>query len=337
MRRLGTSLALMLSLLSTAATAGEFFTVRMPSYFVEIQGGNRVDLVLTIEYDGVLPQARMPDYRIAQILAEDTLYSVPDPLTFWELTNREIVRRILVAFPQIRWVESKLTVNPRDALSVRRFSRVAWSQADLPKLGVVKDFVADRYREARPDTYNVLVPRCLKESIEPLRKAFAEGKDGVVVDLAPYPLEGTDESYAALFRLLRPNGLYDALILPESAKHELSRVRGAGTLRGILLVHTDTPAAENQPPVVETSLGMTLGLDPARVAFARLGDARENFFYYKRQSGLVVEARYAFPYTSRGFKTEPYLAGAKLALFAPKLDKRRSVPAALDKALDALR
>jgi hypothetical protein len=94
--------------------------------------------------------------------------------------------------------------------------------------------------------------------------------------------------------------------------------------------------ARGQPGTVETSLGMTLGLDPNQLSLARLGDARENFFYLKRASFLVVEERYAFPYTSRGYKTEPFMADREVALYAPK-GVTVKLPPALVKALDALR
>lgn len=40
---------------------------------------------------------------------------------------------------------------------------------------------------------------------------------------------------------------------------------------------------------------MTLDLEPNQFSLARLGDARENFFYLKRASFIVVEERNAFP------------------------------------------
>ena len=98
-----------------AGDTGESFTIRMPDYFVELQGGQRVDLEITYQYTPGVERKDMPDYREVQILAEEALYGMPEPNIYWELTNREIARRILKAFPQFSEVNSRFFVYPRAA------------------------------------------------------------------------------------------------------------------------------------------------------------------------------------------------------------------------------
>ena len=189
------------------AGRGESFRLHL-SYFTEQQQGQRLTLLLEYGYAGVLPLQHMPDYRLIQLVVEEVLYVYGAEWVdvFWEMQNREVVRRLLVAFPLISWVHCEMTVAPSDMLPITRTSVVKWERDDLPTLPreiatfLGKAEMPDFHRPlpdacwytAPPPTFNIGAPRYLLSSLQPLHaKLAAVGADAdlqrAVADNSPPP------------------------------------------------------------------------------------------------------------------------------------------------------
>jgi len=310
---------------------GEFFTIQMHDYFVELQGGQRVDLEITYQFPKNFPRADMPDYRAVQILVEDALYGLPQSYTYWEITNREIVRRLLTAFPLFLAVESKFFIEPREILNIRRGTTVALLQADAKGLDAITQIDQDAYYQARTGAFNILVPRPLKASVaELVAKIKASPKVGeVILDYTPFPLAGSEFTFPEIVNSLNPAGAYRALILPleTGKKAGLHLVKELGPLRGIVKVLPKDSAkiGPDAKVVAEISLADTLGLERANVDALALADAREKF-YRQKAAALIVEEKYAFPYQVQKFPIEPYAAETRIGLFVPEALKEQPVP-----------
>ncbi len=312
-----------------AEADGESFTIHLRNYFVELQGGQRVDLDIHYQYAPNIAREDIPDYRAVQILVEDALYGMPAAGPYWEITNKEIVRRLLTAFPQFLRVESQFEIHPRAILNISRGSTVALRQAELAGAKLLTALDQDAYYQARPGHYNILVPRPLKASLiglmRKVKKSAENAKDpaGVIFDLPCFPLAGSEFTFPALLAGLKPAGPYSAIVLPEPVglKRGLVKLADAGPMTGFVRINNSTETAGR--PVAEASLAELLGLEN----FDRLplADARERFFI-GQASAIVMEEKYAKPYVLRGDRLLPYESRVRLAFFAAPAADAEPVP-----------
>lgn len=319
------------ALASEREMGGEFFTVQMKDYFVELQGGQRVDLEITYHFPKNFPRADMPDYRAVQILVEDALYGLPQSYTYWEITNREIVQRLLKAYPLFLAVQSEFFIQPREILNIKRGSTVKHLQEDVKGIELLTKLDIDTFYNARDGAFNILVPRPLKPSVADLvAKTKASKKLGeVIVDYTPFPLAGSAFTFPEILNSLKPAGPYQAVVLPLEVgeKSGLHLIKELGPLGSIVKVGSKEP--EKDPVgakfVAEISLADLLGLDVDQVEGLPLTDARERF-YRQKASALIVEEKYAFPYKVQKFPITPYAAERRIGLFAPMSLKDQPVP-----------
>ena len=310
---------------SESAPAGESFTIHLENYFVELQGGQRVDLTIHYQYASNIAREDIPDYRAVQILVEDALYGMPTLGPYWEITNKEIVRRLLTAFPQFPRVESQFNIRPRGLLNIHRGSTVELQQSDLAEVKLLTALDQDTYYLARDGHYNILVPRPFKASLGDIMQAvknapdLASGTQGLIFDVPCFPLAGSEFTMDGLLAGLKPSGPYSAIVLPEKvgAARGLTKIAELGPLKGIVKILAPT-GVKTGKTVAEISLADVLGMeDGERLP---LGDAREKF-YTGKAPAIVMEAKYALPYKLRGDAMEPYEPETQLALFAPTAPK----------------
>ena len=224
------------------ADDGESFCLQLNGYFVEQQQGRVLDLKLTYGYIGLLPLFDCPDYRLIQIAVEEVLYAYTAEWVdiFWEMLNRELVRRLLDRFTAISYVRSEMSVRPSDLLPIARTSVVHWSRATLPRLlqsmpSPPLDLgkpVADAswYPSGVEGAFNICAPRVLIPSLEGLHSkmaadpSLAEGTAAatgtVCLSFCPTPALAAKGTFAEMLRL----PCYDAFILPKlSPYHEDER------------------------------------------------------------------------------------------------------------------
>ena len=322
------------------ARRGESFRLHLEGYFTEQQHGRTLNLVLEYGYAGVLPLESMPDYRLIQLLVEEVLYIYDaDWLDiFWEVANRELVRRLLAAFPQLSWARSDMSVVPSELLPIARMSSVEWCREDLAALG---DGTANFFRPL-PDAcyypsavpcFNIAAPRYLLKSLADLYRRLEAAKDSsgegekVALSFVPTCLAAASGTYDELLALCTVHGVYDAIILPKRAAHGLKRVQPVGSLTGIVEVKRDD-APNGAGGVVEHMLHSLLGAPPKFVA-ASHATARSSFFRCEC-SRMLLEERFAAPLTLRGFASTPAFEGEPLELcISPKLTGAPRVAAAI--------
>ena len=103
-----------------------------------------------------------------QMLVEEVFYIYDAAWCdiFWEVQNRELVRRLLNAFPVMSWAKSEVRVRPSELLPIARTSTVEWAQKDVPRLGPG----TGEFSRLLPDAcwygsatgaFNVGAPRCV--------------------------------------------------------------------------------------------------------------------------------------------------------------------------------
>jgi hypothetical protein len=312
---------------------GESFTIRLKDYFVELQGGQRVDLEIHYRYAPKIERADIPDYRAVQILVEDALYGMPGTGPYWEITNKEIVFHLLKAFPQFPKVSSRFDIQPRALLNISRGSTVEYGQGDLKDYTLLTQLDQDAYYQAREGHYNILVPRPFKASLAGLMRRVANSSvnaqdaGGVIFDLPCFPLAGSAYTFSALLDGLKPKGPYSAIVLPEAVgeKQGLTKLASVGSLQGMVKV-INSGNNETLKPVAEVSLAAVLGLGED-YAPGPLAEVRERFFT-QQASAIVMEEKYARPYQLLKYRVESFATDTKLALFATPASglRKDSVP-----------
>lgn len=311
---------------------GESFRLHLDGYFTEQQLGRSIDIVLEYGYTDVLPLTSMPDYRLIQLLVEEVLYIYPEEWIniFWEMANRELVRRLLDAFPAISWVRSEMLVRPTDLLPIKRTSVVDWHRKDLPSLGqglapFLRPLPDACYYAAPPTTFNIGAPRYLLASLTQLYERLAPHaaeEGGVYLSFIPTCRAATEGTYDETLNLASTFGAYDALILPRRAKHDLERLTPVGSLTGIVEVvsgSTSGGSAESGSGVAEHLLHSLLG-SPSGYAAAAHAGAREAFFF-GRARRMLLEAPLAAALTLRGHTAMPAFEGEPLELCVPKASR----------------
>ena len=190
--------------------AGESFTLHLNDYFVEQQQGRTLDITLSYGYRDVLALEEMPDYRLVQMLVEEVFYIYDAAWCdiFWEVQNRELVRRLLNAFPVMSWAKSEVRVRPSELLPIARTSTVEWAQKDVPRLGSG----TGEFSRLLPDAcwygsttgaFNVGAPRCvlpaLADAWTALQQVPATAAQ-LALSFLPTQLEATAEMYAEMLR-----------------------------------------------------------------------------------------------------------------------------------------
>jgi hypothetical protein len=217
------------------SSRGESFRLSMP-YFTEQQRGQMLDLTLEYGYAGVLPLEEMPDYRLIQLLVEELLYVYDEEWVdiFWEMQNRELVHRLLVAFPQIGWARCEMAVRPSALLPLPRSSIVHWSREDLPALGEPRGSYsrplpdACWYSSGDPAVFRIGAPRVLQGALAELYTKL-QPVANVDFTFLPTPCQSVGGAFEEMLRLAEQFERYDAFILPRPAQHELQRCAEAGT------------------------------------------------------------------------------------------------------------
>lgn len=305
-----------------------------------------------------------PDYRLIQLLIEEVLYVYPAEWIdiFWEMANRELVRRLLDAFPQLSWVRSEMSVLPSDLLPIMRMSAVQWRAQDV--LLLAGPVMAPFYRPL-PDAcyypspapaFNIGAPRYLLSSLTKLYKTLAGSPDvadsRLALSFVPTCLAAAPKTYDELLALCTVWGTYDALILPKAAAHGLARLSTVGKLTGLVEVKQKASAGGREQGVAEHLLHSLVGEPPAYTAETH-ASAREIFFNGHTEATnlpasvlgmqaqklkapkMLLEARFAAPLTLRGYTVEPAFEGEPLELVVPKLTPQ--VQAALAKLMAALK
>lgn len=253
---------------ASSPLVGESFRLHL-SYFTEQQHGQTLTLSLEYGYAGVLPLDKMPDYRLIQMLIEDVLYVYDKEWVdiFWELQNRELIRRLLCSFPTISWARCEMTVAPSELLPISRTSIVNWRREDLPSLpltiptflglATMVDFfrpLPDACWYSAPAGFNIGAPRYLLSSLQSLYmqlsavKASADQQRATKTDAAstsgesvclsflPICLGAAAGTYEEMLSLCESKRVYDALVLPTSAQHSLIRSEEVGQLHGLVQV-----------------------------------------------------------------------------------------------------
>ncbi len=307
--------------------AGESFTLHLNDYFVEQQQGRTLDITLSYGYRDVLALEEMPDYRLVQMLVEEVFYIYDAAWCdiFWEVQNRELVRRLLNAFPVMSWAKSEVRVRPSELLPIARTSTVEWAQKDVPRLGPG----TGRFSRLLPDAcwygsttgaFNVGAPRCVLPALSNVWRAVDREKsapgatvpgancaDTVMLSFLPTQLQATAEMYDEMLRYCTSYGAYDALILPAAAAHSMERWATGLTTDGIFVEVEQKPGVfPSASPVVDHFLAALLG-NPAGFTAHGLAAARAAFFK-GGASKLLVEARFAAALTARGYATTPAAA-----------------------------
>ena len=297
--------------------AGESFTLHLNDYFVEQQQGRTLDITLSYGYKDVLALEEMPDYRLVQMLVEEVFYIYDAAWCdiFWEVQNRELVRRLLNAFPVMSWAKSEVRVRPSELLPIARTSTVEWAQKDVPRLGPG----TGEFSRLLPDAcwygsttgaFNVGAPRCVLPALSDAWTALqaAPGAtDTTVLSFLPTQLQATAEMYDEMLRYCTSYGAYDALILPAAAAHGMERWATGLTTEGIFVEVEQKPGVfPSASPVVDHFLAALLG-SPAGFTAHGLPAARAAFFK-GGASKLLVEARFAAALTARGYATTPAAA-----------------------------
>ena len=296
--------------------AGESFTLHLNDYFVEQQQGRTLDITLSYGYRDVLALEEMPDYRLVQMLVEEVFYIYDAAWCdiFWEVQNRELVRRLLNAFPVMSWAKSEVRVRPSELLPIARTSTVEWAQKDVPRLGPG----TGEFSRLLPDAcwygsatgaFNVGAPRCV---LPALKDAWSNEPgpttDTVVLSFLPTQLQATAEMYDEMLRYCTSYGAYVALILPAASAHGMERWAILDrTTEGIFVEVEQKPGVfPSASPVVDHFLAALLG-SPADFTAHGLAAARAAFFK-GGASKLLVEARFAAALTARGYATTPAAA-----------------------------
>lgn len=317
---------------------GESFKLHLDGYYVEQQRGQKINLVLEYGYAGVLPLEQMPDYRLIQMLVEEVLYTYEEGWIdiFWEVINRELVRRLLAAFPQLAWARCEFSIVPSPLLPIGRASIVEWKQDDLPKLaaGATGEFsrtLPDACWYGTPGAFNIGAPSCLLPALKGLyEKLQALPQDGeqprVLLSFVPLQLQAPEGAYTELLALCEQHAAYDALILPRPAKHSLKRGPVAGKLSGIVQLgqREGTPktgvvgtlgAAHH---LLAELLGSPPGIKAVSTAEARRGFVVSPPSY----DTLLVDERFAGGLIARGYPSDAgAFAGEPLELcFASRVD-----------------
>ena len=297
--------------------AGESFTLHLNDYFVEQQQGRTLDITLSYGYKDVLALEEMPDYRLVQMLVEEVFYIYDAAWCdiFWEVQNRELVRRLLNAFPVMSWAKSEVRVRPSELLPIARTSTVEWAQKDVPRLGPG----TGEFSRLLPDAcwygsatgaFNVGAPRCVLPALSDAWTALQSAPgatDSMVLSFLPTQLQATAEMYDEMLRYCTSYGAYDALILPAAAAHSMERWAIGRTTEGIFVEVEQKPGVfPSASPVVDHFLAALLG-SPAGFTAHGLAAARAAFFK-GGASKLLVEARFAAALTARGYATTPAAA-----------------------------
>uniref|UniRef100_A0A7S2BND7 Uncharacterized protein n=1 Tax=Haptolina brevifila TaxID=156173 RepID=A0A7S2BND7_9EUKA len=266
---------------------GESFRLQLDGYFTEQQRGRTLNLQLEYGYAGVLPLESMPDYRLIQLLVEDVLYVYPVEWVdiFWEMANRELVRRLLEAFPQIAWARCEMSVVPSDLLPISRTSIVEWRREDMLGLGsglapFYRPLPDECWYASPPPVFNIGAPRYLLASLAKLYQTLAASpvadEEKVVLSFVPTCLAASAGTFDELLALCTVHGIYDALVLPRRAVHKLKPLLQVGSLTGLVKVVQKEQAAGNGS-VVEQLLHSLLGAPPG-YSSADHAAARSGFF-----------------------------------------------------------
>jgi hypothetical protein len=274
---------------------GEFFTVFLDDYFTERQGGQVVSLRIEYKFYEQPARETMPDYRAVQILVEDLLYEEGDPDLYWELVNRELVRRLLVAHPQIAEVESRFTVSPRRELTIFRHSRVRYGRDVLGWLGEAETFRNDAYYQLAEGREVILVPRPFKAWYDSQRVPFYEA--GSSLDISCTQLNGSESVIGSLVAMIGGGAPWTAIVLPRQPEgFPLRRGREVGKVEGLVMIHN--PEAISEKIVVESGLAGLLGTLAKDVETGTLAETREDFFLNNRYRSMITTRTAAGVYMS---------------------------------------
>lgn len=304
-----------LSCFVTSLCAREGFRVHLGPYFTERQGGNIVQLEIDYSYEGILERLLMPDYREIQNLVEEILYGEEDIDIYWELVNRELVRRILVSYPQLPDVRSSFLVHPRRHLVISRSSEVHWSQDDLAELGREGDYRIFPPYGLMPGRINIMVPRIFAESVMELKEELDNTGSDYLIDFSIHQLEGNHYLLEDALATAGPGGPWAGIILPEGVAEGWIRGPEVGTIQQWSKITHPDPKTEGM--VLESGIRYFLGMnhfadEGIEIFDLPLAEARERFFLGDFKS-TIYPNRYIGAYRALGWKIESF--GEDISLF----------------------